>query len=282
MNNPNPYRSISNKSERILDSLKNKDYLDSFKRTERVAAALFVVTDLFSLNNPIGHRIKNLGIALVTYTVSLLSRHNGDESLKDYAATLSEIVSLLEVSFLSGYISEMNYRVISSEIGSLISLSERMRGESFSLHPDADVESVIERNSENTYRSKNRALHSVMSEAFNYKGHPKGHYKGRDGRKKVISVSYKKPNSHKHVEPIVGKDERKTHILSILDSGRHLGVKDFLSAIPGISEKTIQRELSDLVSSGVLKREGERRWSRYFLEKSIKTAVGDTVENVTS
>jgi len=43
-------------------------------------------------------------------------------------------------------------------------------------------------------------------------------------------------------------------------------VKDFAKVITDISEKTIQRELLDLVQRGVIKKEGERRWSRYSLK----------------
>jgi hypothetical protein len=42
-------------------------------------------------------------------------------------------------------------------------------------------------------------------------------------------------------------------------------MKDFVKVIPECSEKTIQRELLDLVGKGVLKKEGERRWSTYSL-----------------
>jgi len=45
-----------------------------------------------------------------------------------------------------------------------------------------------------------------------------------------------------------------------------LSVKDFTRVIKDCSEKTIQRELLDLVEKGIVKKEGERRWSRYSLK----------------
>jgi len=44
-----------------------------------------------------------------------------------------------------------------------------------------------------------------------------------------------------------------------------LTIKDFTKNIKDCSEKTIQRELLAMVAKGVLKKEGERRWSKYFL-----------------
>ena len=63
------------------------------------------------------------------------------------------------------------------------------------------------------------------------------------------------------------KNNRREIILSMLKSGVKLTIKDFAKNIKDCSEKTIQRELLSLVSEGVLKKEGERRWSKYFLLK---------------
>jgi hypothetical protein len=42
-------------------------------------------------------------------------------------------------------------------------------------------------------------------------------------------------------------------------------VKDVSAVVKDCSEKTLQRELLALVAQGVLKKEGERRWSSYVL-----------------
>jgi hypothetical protein len=42
-------------------------------------------------------------------------------------------------------------------------------------------------------------------------------------------------------------------------------IKDVSPLVTGCSEKTIQRELSAMVRSGILKKVGEKRWSRYSL-----------------
>ena len=51
----------------------------------------------------------------------------------------------------------------------------------------------------------------------------------------------------------------------MLKGGAKLTIKDFAKNIKDCSDKTIQRELISMVTSGVLKKEGERRWSKYFL-----------------
>ena len=60
------------------------------------------------------------------------------------------------------------------------------------------------------------------------------------------------------------KDRRET-ILSVLRSKGQANIKDISLLIRSVSEKTIQRELTALIEEGVVRKEGERRWSTYSL-----------------
>ncbi len=62
---------------------------------------------------------------------------------------------------------------------------------------------------------------------------------------------------------------RRGEIMNLLNVKDKISVKDAAQSMPGVSEKTIQRELVSMVTDGVLVREGERRWATYRLpEKS--------------
>jgi DNA-binding HxlR family transcriptional regulator len=61
------------------------------------------------------------------------------------------------------------------------------------------------------------------------------------------------------------KNIRQSQIIELLRQRSHLTIRDFSIVISDCSEKTIQRELIDLVEKGLVKREGERRWSTYSL-----------------
>jgi hypothetical protein len=61
------------------------------------------------------------------------------------------------------------------------------------------------------------------------------------------------------------KSGRKKQIFSVLGRKSNAMIKDFSSIITDCSEKTIQRLLMEMVHAGVLKREGDRRWSRYSI-----------------
>ena len=61
------------------------------------------------------------------------------------------------------------------------------------------------------------------------------------------------------------KRQRRSKILLIIKQKKEVTIKDISSSIKDCSEKTIQRELNSLLSEKVIKKTGERRWSKYLL-----------------
>jgi DeoR/GlpR family transcriptional regulator of sugar metabolism len=59
--------------------------------------------------------------------------------------------------------------------------------------------------------------------------------------------------------------DRSQRILAIVKAKGIVSIGDVSAVVTDCSEKTIQRELLALVEQGVLKKEGERRWSTYRL-----------------
>ena len=59
------------------------------------------------------------------------------------------------------------------------------------------------------------------------------------------------------------KTDRQTVILNFLKIGVWLSIKDIAKNLPDFSGKTVQRELNTLTDTGLVKKTGERRWSRY-------------------
>ena len=58
---------------------------------------------------------------------------------------------------------------------------------------------------------------------------------------------------------------RRMLILDVVTQKAPVHIKDIATDIPNCSEKTIQRELSSLVTDGVVKKEGSKRWTTYSL-----------------
>jgi hypothetical protein len=61
-----------------------------------------------------------------------------------------------------------------------------------------------------------------------------------------------------------GQGERTSLILDLVRRNKGISIKDISTNVRNCSEKTIQRELVALISQGLVKKVGERRWSLYF------------------
>jgi predicted HTH transcriptional regulator len=61
----------------------------------------------------------------------------------------------------------------------------------------------------------------------------------------------------------IKKTNRQNIIINLLKKRGGLTIKDIAEVIQNCSEKTIQRELADLIRQGLIKKVGERRWSQY-------------------
>ncbi len=110
---------------------------------------------------------------------------------------------------------------------------------------------------------------SLNNESFALPAMPKEFYKGqKDIKDNTVfdKMSEGKIQVHeKNGKDVKDKNKRQEIILSMLKGGMKLTIRDFAKNIKDCSEKTIQRELINLVASGTIKKEGERRWSKYFL-----------------
>ncbi|MBI3442716.1 MAG: DeoR family transcriptional regulator [Candidatus Sungbacteria bacterium] len=68
---------------------------------------------------------------------------------------------------------------------------------------------------------------------------------------------------------IAGEDARMTDrqkkILTFVEKVSQAKISDFYALLTGVSAKTIQRDLHDLVQKNILKKDGRKRWTSYSL-----------------
>lgn len=59
--------------------------------------------------------------------------------------------------------------------------------------------------------------------------------------------------------------ERENIAIKVINEGGSASIKDISVHMKDVSEKTVQRLLISMLSKGLIRREGDRRWSRYLL-----------------
>ncbi len=227
-----------------------------YKKAERLAKAIHLIGPAFIESVPLKDRLDRIAIGLVDAAV--LPPMGSRVALSRELLALS---SILAIARTGGMLSTMNADLIVREAHLL--LSEVVSYEEPRLTLDeipslaslAKTSSVADARESMRLRSVARVTYDPQLETTDApfdKGHAKGHIK--DTGQASVSNSEKPANG-----------ERRESILAVLRTKGPSYIKDISMIVRGVSEKTIQRELSALVAEGLVTRKGDRRWTTYEL-----------------
>lgn len=260
------------------------------KKSDRIATAIYLVTNFLSDNEPMKSRLRTLSLELVRDSSvlkngSMMVETNVLESLR---GNILETLSLFELAFMAGLVSEMNFTILKREYSSLRDMlevkkasressSDSILGENFF----GGVESLPSAPQGRAFMSPSPRPDLYAPSPSSTSGHHIGqpaptmsdrNTKGHDVAPKVERTSFGpkvgtqySASSTPRATTDVAKESRRARILKLVKDNREVTIKDIATHFADLSEKTIQRELVSLVESGVLKKFGERRWSRYAL-----------------
>ncbi len=304
-------------------SLVSSNGMESFsislaKKCERLSTALYLVTNFLSDIEPMKYRLRALSLDLVrdASLVRYGTIANEANVLETLRANISETLSLLELAFIAGLVSEMNFSILKHEYvvvrdsveikrATRESRTDSILGDTFfdsaeshrvsrlgamGQRPDLYVPASRTQGSP----LRNLGQRVTLSESapvnklstFNLglstsSENPIGHSKGQSN----IQMSDRNPAPAPRTQgltlrslgqrsdlsesvsrtPDIARSARHARILKLIKDNREVSIKDIANYFPELSEKTIQRELVSFTESGVLKKVGERRWSRYSL-----------------
>ncbi|MEK7148329.1 MAG: hypothetical protein AAB770_00225 [Patescibacteria group bacterium] len=240
------------------------------KKCERLATAVYLVTNFLSDTEPLKYRLRTLSIDFVrdAFFVKNSSRPTEPNVLEGLRANILETLSLLELAFVAGLVSEMNFTILKREYASLRDAVEVKR-----VSRESHSDSIL---GVNFFAPQFRAGSSTEPSATNTfsKGHSIGQTPNTmsdsssrsDLKKLAPKVGPLFASTHRNrATTDIAKESRRSNILKLIKDNREVTIKDIASRFPELSEKTIQRELVIMSDTGVLKKSGERRWSRYTI-----------------
>ncbi len=280
-------KEVSENSSKSIEALKGFDPIVFFKKDkkfvfahqkiEKLVSAVYLMTNSFQDEEPVKWSLRTLGTELLRLNIDLKeSTSSGLNSIEiRLRERVLEMVSLLEVAFFAGLVSEMNLLIIKKEFHNLLNhvslmLREKNEGSSLLGSPFFDIEND----------SSTADLHKIESrDSYQHMSHISAHSEVKSNEEKDLikdktylerSPTY---STHKNTEkklkeygPVaVKRNKRQSVIINLLKRKKEIMVRDVAEIVHDCSEKTLQRELLALVSQGVLRKEGERRWSRYSL-----------------
>lgn len=267
--------------------LANKEaYSLVFKKTEKIVTALYLVTDCMDSDDAIKMKMRSRSVDLLgsVHQIPVLSPVERHSSIVTVRSQLDELVSLVEIASSVGYISEMNANILkreflilvseieacqagSGDIHKAISLYENSKISDFVLSPEMfEVEGsrALSLGADNAIKNQNKGFGDkghLVKKTGSF--HPQ-HMNVLIGRNIPHGADLNSGQS----ENTVSKKERSEIIKNIIKDKIEVSIKDISVAFKDCSEKTIQRELNDLISKGQIKKIGEKRWSKYQLVAS--------------
>lgn len=247
--------------EKSLEKLQSKlvftdsSYLFVFKKTEKIVAALYLVTNLVPDIEPIKWQLRKTAAGLITDILALKrsSSLQSKQMVGGFVLTISEIASLLRIASVAEHVSLMNYSVLQRELAVLMDSLQNMHPETVGNGTTMLSQDFF--NVPAPIPPHPSSVNYSAPQSYSTKGQYRTPTPVKDNRMAQVSKDSIKDT----------KDSRHENIIKLLKAGKPLGIKDFAREIKDCSEKTIQRELLAMVEKGVLKKTGERRWSLYSL-----------------
>ena len=232
------------------------------KKTEKIATAIYMVTDFVHDSEPLRSQLRTLGLALISGT-----RRIGARSTEPHYALADEVVRTIDetVVFLTlastiGLVSEMNAKILTIELEKVkAEIDQHYGGKNvlFATHPG--YANILLTPSMFEVAPAEKTLEHFDKGQMYFKGHetvqktptsPSPHVQAKsDSFSKKIDLGI--------------KIARRNDVLNVVRNKGRVSIKDITVILKDTSEKTVQRELLGLVKEGVLVKEGEKRWSMY-------------------
>ncbi len=244
----------------------------SYTKTNKLVTALFMVTDIMDKTEPLRNTLRTLGSQIISDIHSDPSKAT---------AKIGEILSFLDIASSVNMVSDMNASILKNEFLKLLeSVKEYRKIKSIWLEEFLETADTDNQNDDQ----------QKYSELITRRHIPSSRTSTRLGVQKAntlmsainnIKDIRKSPAPYEAEGFRLGFDVLKKHrradIITVLNTAgigltiteikdKSKGQKDVLSALASCGEKTLQRELVAMVRDGVLKKEGEKRWSRYSIK----------------
>lgn len=235
----------------------NEHSVFMFRKIEKIVTALYMITEFFVYKEPLKWNIRNVSNDIIKDILILTKKSSSKttKTLKDVHRGLVEVSSYVSLGHSIGLISNMNFSILSVEI---LKVSSEIENE-IKRHPD-----IKETVRQDFFNINEKEVSQVKGHSVSIKDN-KVYYKSEPVfiREKSNKVS----NQRQSLDSLTINESRRSKIIDVIREKGRVSIKDIIFQIPKCSSKTIQRDLVKLIDDGFVLKEGDRRWSMYFLKQ---------------
>jgi hypothetical protein len=212
------------------------------KKLDKVATAVWMVAEVM----PAGilpEEMKKQSLDLTSRAYQLIQQPLTKDGWMSLALCQERLKSLIQQGFITKQISLMNNEILMTTLSKIASL----------IHAEIEAFQPI---------TVNLVLEDASFDVLTKQAESKRHQNDikttlqNDIIKKPIKIMTKSD---------IGEDrtDRKQEVLAVIRSRTVSTLADIKSLVKAYSEKTLQRDLNEMVEMGIIKREGNKRWTTY-------------------
>lgn len=234
-------KDIIKATESTQKLIHNSDYYKYiFKKTERIVSVVFYITNNIDDKDTYKSQIEDIETAArnlhdVVLQSLQMRAHVAEEAVQATIHAIVVLESKLKVAQVMGLVAIEVLQVLFNESDSVLRGLSKYTNESNVL---------IER-----------------EQAYGLSKRPKQTPKTVVGAPAPTTQS----TTAQPAAPIQPIDNRRARIMTVIEAKEEVSIKDITDIITDVSEKTIQRELNAMIEDNLIKRIGQKRWSRYTL-----------------
>lgn len=232
----------------------------AYRRSERIAAALVLLTNHVPEREPLRAAVRSKAADLPSHVLALRDemRSVNSERVRALKSSIRELISLARLLAVSGFVSFQNAATVSEaldELSGFLVASQRSNLSESASFSREDFLDARDSAPMPVYRDR-KVSKSIVKDIEHV----------TDNKEHAHSSSVQgtdAPNKGQTKHPV--RNARTRAITEVLRASGELGIRDISSNLPEYSEKMIQRELAQMAASGQVKKAGSKRWSVYTL-----------------
>jgi len=233
------------------------------QKTDRIASTCTRIASLIGQHDVLAKDIETTSLVLVRDAARMARNSAARAEVLDH---LLELVAVLSLAATSGRVAQGNVGILLEEVSQLANVVQQYELGSVRTLSSITGSAVAMPTVRQDQRTTARPAYDQRHQTDNVLQRDGDINRQAQETRPIEERASDSVGMQQYRERLqeVQKDRRAT-ILGLLQKKDRITVKDVAAVIKDCSEKTIQRELLALVAQGVLKKEGERRWSTYLL-----------------
>ena len=242
-------------------------------RVLSLTVALYRVTDYFPKAEILRNHLRAKADEIFERLMEYGDMSEPDEEIRPLIHKIRTIKGYLAIAGTLNYVRSLNFTILEKEYGLIEQFleSERIKRMRRPVHED------IQRLAHKSMLRSGTGQNGTRSIAAPH-NRESGKNLSSDQGEERIAAHHADQETEERDEPFYERkderiNERQKVIIDRLKQTGHAKISDLLDSFHGVSSKTIQRDLQNLVDRQVLKKEGEKRWTIYSLPQDHDLSV---------